>query len=90
MRPASHPYVERLIGTIRCEYLDRVFFWNAADLLRKLDEFKEYYNAARVHRGIAGITRAKRAGTPCPAPGTLANYGWHQHCRGMFQIPIAA
>ncbi len=30
--PASHPFVERLIGTIRREYLDRVFFWNAVDL----------------------------------------------------------
>jgi putative transposase len=34
--PVSHPFVERLIGTIRREYLDRVFFWNAADLARKL------------------------------------------------------
>jgi len=29
--PVSHPFVERLIGTIRREYLDRVFFWSAAD-----------------------------------------------------------
>jgi len=28
--------VERLIGTIRREYLDRVFFWNAADLAAAL------------------------------------------------------
>jgi len=34
--PVSHPFVERLIGTIRREYLDRVFFWNAVDLARKL------------------------------------------------------
>jgi transposase InsO family protein len=27
--PVSHPFVERLIGTIRREYLDRMFFWNA-------------------------------------------------------------
>jgi putative transposase len=88
--PVSHPFVERLIGTIRREYLDRVFFWNAADLLRKLDEFKDYYNAARVHRGIVGVTPAERAGMSCPAASTLAQYGWQQHCRGMFQIPIAA
>jgi hypothetical protein len=30
--PVSHPFVERLIGTIRREYLDRVFFWTAVDL----------------------------------------------------------
>ena len=28
--PVSHPFVERLIGTIRRELLDRMFFWNAA------------------------------------------------------------
>jgi hypothetical protein len=26
--PMSHPFVERLIGTIRREYLDQIFFWN--------------------------------------------------------------
>ncbi|MBX3306230.1 MAG: DDE-type integrase/transposase/recombinase [Nitrospira sp.] len=30
--PSSHPFVERLIGTIRREYLDHVFFWNVDDL----------------------------------------------------------
>src|SRR5215475_3369293 len=40
--PLSHPFVERLIGTIRREYLDRVFFWNAVDLAHKLAEFKDY------------------------------------------------
>jgi hypothetical protein len=30
--PVSHPFVERPIGTIRREYFDQVFFWNAADL----------------------------------------------------------
>jgi transposase InsO family protein len=34
--PTSHPFIERLIGTIRREYLDRLFFWNAQDLERKL------------------------------------------------------
>ena len=29
--PLSHPFVERLIGTIRREFLDQVFFWNARD-----------------------------------------------------------
>ena len=42
--PVSHPFVERLIGTIRHELLDRAFFWNATDLARKLDEFRTYDN----------------------------------------------
>jgi transposase InsO family protein len=28
--PLSHPFVERLIGTIRHEFLDHTLFWNAA------------------------------------------------------------
>jgi putative transposase len=28
--PLSHPFVERLIGTMRREFLDHVLFWNAA------------------------------------------------------------
>jgi len=30
--PLSHPFVERLIGTIRRECLDRTLFWTADDL----------------------------------------------------------
>jgi hypothetical protein len=47
-----------LIGTVRREYLDRVFFWNAADLRRKLEAFRDYYNASRVHRPLDGSTVA--------------------------------
>ncbi|MBI2293320.1 MAG: transposase [Betaproteobacteria bacterium] len=46
--PLSHPFIERLIGAIRREYLDRVFFWNVVDLARKLGEFRDYYNEYRV------------------------------------------
>src|SRR2546429_252006 len=28
--PLSHPFVERLIGTLRREYLDRMLFWTTA------------------------------------------------------------
>jgi hypothetical protein len=54
--PISHPFVERLIGTIRREYLDHVLFWNAADLERKLAEFLAYYNGYRVHHALDGRT----------------------------------
>ena len=42
--PLSHPFVERVIGTIRREYLDHVPFWTARDLARKLLSFRAYYN----------------------------------------------
>ena len=81
--PVSHPFVERLIGTIRREYLDHVFFWNAVDLARKLGEFGDYYNAYRVHRSLDGSTPAQCAGSPSPAPASLDRYAWQQHCRGL-------
>jgi hypothetical protein len=37
--PTSHPFVERLIGTVRREFLDHVPFWGARDLERKLRSF---------------------------------------------------
>ena len=45
--PLSHPFVERLIGTTRREFLDQVLFWNGRDLERKLAEFQASYNTAR-------------------------------------------
>ena len=50
--PLSHPFIERMIGTIRREYLDHVPFWNAHDLERKLRLYKEYYNRDRPHQGV--------------------------------------
>ena len=52
----SHPFVERLIGTIRREYLDRILFWTAVDLETKLSEFKDYYNRHRAHTALQGKT----------------------------------
>jgi len=88
--PASHPFVERLIGTIRREYLEHTFFWNALDLARKLEDFRTYYNAYRVHRSLGGVTPAQRAGAPSPVSAKLASYAWKQHCRGLFLTPMTA
>jgi transposase InsO family protein len=88
--PVSHPFVERLIGTIRREYLDQTFFWNAADLARKLDEIRDYCNAHRVHGALDGTTPAQRAGASSRIPASLDHHAWRQHCRGLFQTPMAA
>ncbi len=88
--PVSHPFVERLSGTIRREYLNRVFFWNAVDLMRKLNDFGGYYNAFRGHRSLDGTTPAQRACASSPNPISLAHHAWWQHCSGLFQTPMAA
>ena len=74
--PLSHPFVERLIGTIRREFLDHVLFWNAHDLERKLAEFQAYYNATTLSRFIgephAADVRRSAHDVPCRSePGAL-------------------
>jgi len=64
----SHPFVERLIGTIRRELLDHVLIWNAVDLGRKLEEFRIYYNGNRVHQSLGAALQEKdpeNAARPC-------------------------
>ena len=88
--PLSHPSVERLIGTIRRECLDKTLFWNARDLERKLTEFKEYYNRYRSHDSLGGVTPAMRAEFVENKAIDLRNYRWRSHCRGLYQTPMAA
>jgi putative transposase len=88
--PRSHAFVERLIGTVRREYLDQTLFWNQSDLERKLDSYKVYYNRHRCHSGLAGATPAQRGGAPPHPTANLKSYRWRSHCHGLFQTPIAA
>jgi hypothetical protein len=72
--PLSHPCVERLIGTMRREFLDQVLFWNARDPERKLADFQAYDNAARSHESLEGHTpdlRRRTHGRPCRAERAL-------------------
>jgi putative transposase len=47
--PLCHPFVERLIGTVRREYLDPMLFWTSADLSNQLLDFRTYFNHHRTH-----------------------------------------
>jgi putative transposase len=85
--PLSHPFIERLIGTIRRECLDRLLFWTATDLELKLTAFKEYYNRYRTHDGLQGRTPIE---TPESKGIDFTSYRWQKHCRGLYQTPIAA
>ena len=88
--PLSHPFVERLIGTIRGEFLDQVFFWNGRDLERKLADFQAYYNAARSHASLDGHTPFAVASGHPVARADLNNIRWASHCRDLVQLPAAA
>jgi len=88
--PWSHPFVERLIESLRREYLDQLFFWNAADLERKLELFRRYFNETRVHQGLGGDTPQEKAGGSTPPLANCAHYGWQSHCHGLVQLPVAA
>ncbi len=88
--PLSHPFVERLIGTMRREFLDQVLFWNGRDLERKLAEFQVYYNAARCHASLEGHTPMTFASGHAVPPADLRNVRWVSHCRDLVQLPIAA
>jgi putative transposase len=87
--PLSHPFVERLIGTIRRECLDRTLFWTAADLELKLLEFERYFNGHRAHAGRGGLTPEPRTGEDLERA-SVGGYRWRPHCRGLYQTPIAA
>jgi transposase InsO family protein len=88
--PLSHPFVERLIGTIRRELLDHVLYWTAADLERKLTRFQRYYNRHRIHASLAGVTPESKAGNPTSPIANLSDYRWRSHCRNLYQLPTAA
>ncbi len=56
--PISHPFIERLIGTIRREYLDQTLFWTSADLETKLIGFSTVLQRPRDSCGL-GRTLAR-------------------------------
>ena len=87
--PLSHTFVERLIGTIRREYLDRTLYWNTKDLERKLADFRHYYNRERPLQSLDSETRAISSAEAKMQPANLCHYSWRAHCQGIIQTPIA-
>ena len=85
--PMSHPFVERLIGSVRRELLDQTLFWTPNDLENKLSDYQRYYNEFRCHSSRDGVTPVE------PGSGNLIDirsYQWERHCRGLLQLPVAA
>jgi transposase InsO family protein len=88
--PVSHPFVERLIGTIRREFLDQTLFWNSVDIESKLLAFRDYFNLQRVHSAVAGATPGEVGGKRTKPLADLKSYPWQSHCRNLYQLPAAA
>ena len=88
--PQSHPFIERLMGSVRIKYLDKTLFWNKKDLTAKLEEFCVYFNENRAHSSLGGFSPAdvdeKKKGNPAG----LANFSWQKYCRGLFELPVSA
>ncbi|MGD8593671.1 MAG: integrase core domain-containing protein [Gammaproteobacteria bacterium] len=89
--PTSHPFVERVIGTVRRECLDQLLFFNERDLQKKLTSFQAYYNQTRVHSSFMQTpsTMASDVVTDKKVV-SLDDYRWRSHCNGLVQLPIAA
>ena len=72
--PMSHPFIERLIGTVRRESTDQTPFWSTSDLEKKLNGFTVYYNSARVHHPLGGATPQSQSGKSSRKPVRLDDY----------------
>ena len=66
--PWQSPYVERLIGSIRRECLDRVIVLHERQLRQILEQFLAYYHQVRPHRSLAHDS-------PIPRPVQLSDRG---------------
>jgi putative transposase len=84
--PNAPPHVERLIGTLRRECLDRMLIWNERHLRCVLTEFVAWYNRGSLHQGLNAIPDPDpMLAGPKPAGGNLVAIpvvnGLHHHYR---------
>src|SRR5258708_14121193 len=73
--PWQNPFVERLVGSIRRECLDRVIVFNERQLRRILESYFQYYHNARPHRSLDHDS-------PVPRPVELPD------CGKVIELPL--
>jgi transposase InsO family protein len=83
--PWQSPYVERLIGSIRRECLDRVIVFNQPQLRRLLRSYLDYYHTVRPHRSLEHDSPIPRP-VASPDGGKIIELPWvgglhHQYLR---------
>jgi transposase InsO family protein len=59
--PCQNGYVERLIGTVRRECLDRVLIFGESHLRHVLSAYAAYYNEVRTHLALDKDAPTSRA-----------------------------
>jgi transposase InsO family protein len=68
--PWQNPYVERIIGSIRREYMNHVIIFNERHLRKVLKAYAKYYHEARTHLSLDKQSPAPRPIEP-PAQGKV-------------------
>ena len=58
--------------------------------LKVLRARKDYYNNHRTHAALSGLSPAEFGQQANRGYVNINDYGWQQHCRGLFHTPIPA
>ena len=73
--PVSHPFVERLIGSLRRES------YGVSNSISTIHEHNP---------SLDGDTPAETTGSVVTHPAAPSNFTWEKHCGGLFELPVAA
>jgi len=85
--PLSHPFVERLIGTITARVSGSAAILDGGGPRRKtvaVQRLLQRISGSRIAKGQTPIE------TPASKGVDLKAYRWQKHCRGLYQTPTAA
>ena len=89
--PRSHPVIERLIGTVRRECLDRLLFWTAADLAAEAGPVPAGHQTSILHACGAGRVPAGSEPGPSRRSGDFpGRIGGSRTVAGLYHTPRAA
>jgi putative transposase len=73
--------MERWVGSLRRELLDRTLIWNQRHLLHTLREYEHFYNGHRPHRTFAQAAPLRALPEPITDPGQIARLNIRRHDR---------
>ncbi len=69
-----------------------MLFFSEDDLQGKLESFQKYYNDSRAHSSLEMKTPEEMASEDLLDKKivSLDRYRWKSHCKGLYNLPIAA